>query len=378
MKNSFIENIAQISNKDYQNILMDNDSPLISYEFLNALEESQSATKSNGWQPMHLMLKNNEDISGFLPLYLKNNSHGEFVFDHQWSYALKRAGRNYYPKLLSAIPFTPCESRKFITKSSIDKSFFIEPVIEYMKQNNIETWHILFPDENDSNDLLKNNFIKRGGYRFVWNNKDYSNFDDFLNIFTSKQRKNIRKERNKIDQSNISFSIKDKTNLASDDWKIFYEFYKNTYLERMQAPYLNYNFFELIHKNRQVLQPVVFFAEIDGNKVAGSLCFQGKDILFGRHWGTSKMIDSLHFECCYYQGIEYCINNNIKFFDPGVQGEHKIRRGFEPRLSNSYHYIVKEDFRNAIDSFCKEEYRSIEQYLTACDEYTPIKKEYRI
>jgi predicted N-acyltransferase len=126
------------------------------------------------------------------------------------------------------------------------------------------------------------------------------------------------------------------------------------------------------------LQPVIFFAEIDGKKVAGSLCFQGKDILYGRHWGASIMIDSLHFECCYYQGIEYCINNNIKFFDPGVQGEHKIRRGFEPRLCNSYHFIMKEDFRNAVDSFCKEEYKSIMQYIAACDEYTPIKKEYRI
>jgi predicted N-acyltransferase len=146
----------------------------------------------------------------------------------------------------------------------------------------------------------------------------------------------------------------------------------------MQAPYLNYSFFELVHKNREVLQPVIFFAEIDGKKVAGSLCFQGKDILYGRHWGASIMIDSLHFECCYYQGIEYCINNNIKFFDPGVQGEHKIRRGFEPRLCNSYHFIMKDDFRNAVDSFCKEEYKSIMQYIAACDEYTPIKKEYRI
>ena len=163
MKNSFIKGIAKISSQDYQNILMDNDSPLISYEFLNSLEESQSVQETNGWQPMHLVLKNKEKLSGFLPLYLKNNSHGEFVFDHQWSYALKRAGRNYYPKLLSAIPFTPCESRKFIAKDSIDKSLFIDPTIEYMKQNKIETWHILFPEGHDS-DLLEHNFIKRGGY----------------------------------------------------------------------------------------------------------------------------------------------------------------------------------------------------------------------
>ncbi|MDC0402129.1 GNAT family N-acetyltransferase, partial [Gammaproteobacteria bacterium] len=163
-----------------------------------------------------------------------------------------------------------------------------------------------------------------------------------------------------------------------DDWKTFYEFYKSTYLERMQAPYLNFSFFELIHKNKDILQPVIFFAELNEQSVAGSLCFQGKDILYGRHWGASMMVDSLHFECCYYQGIDYCIKNNIKYFDPGVQGEHKIRRGFEPRLCNSYHYVIKEDFRKAIDSFCIEEYKSIEQYLMACEKYTPIKKEYRI
>ncbi|MDA9804577.1 GNAT family N-acetyltransferase [Gammaproteobacteria bacterium] len=378
MKNSFINSIDKISNQDYKNIFKDDDSPLISHEFLNALEASGSAIQGNGWQPMHLILEDDSNLSGFLPLYLKNNSHGEFVFDHQWSYALKRAGREYYPKLLSAIPFTPCETRKFISKNHIEASSFIDPTIEYMEKNNVETWHILFPDESVSEDLIKNNFIKRGGYRFVWNNKNYSNFDEFLNIFTSRQRKNIRTERNKILKNNISFSIKDKQNITLDDWKTFYEFYKSTYLERMQAPYLNFSFFELIHKNKDILQPVIFFAELNDQSVAGSLCFQGKDILYGRHWGASMMVDSLHFECCYYQGIDYCIKNNIKYFDPGVQGEHKIRRGFEPRLCNSYHYVIKEDFRKAIDSFCIEEYKSIEQYLIACEKYTPIKKEYRI
>jgi predicted N-acyltransferase len=323
-------------------------------------------------------LKNKEKLSGFLPLYLKNNSHGEFVFDHQWSYALKRAGRNYYPKLLSAIPFTPCESRKFIAKDSIDKSLFIDPTIEYMKQNKIETWHILFPDNELQSDLKKNNFIKRSGYRFVWNNKNYKDFEDFLNIFTSKQRKNIRAERKKISKLDITFDIKDKSNLTQEDWDIFYKFYVNTYAERMQAPYLNQEFFKLVHKSREVLNPVIFFAVRNDEIIAGSLCFEGSDTLFGRHWGASENINSLHFECCFYQGIEYCIKKNIKFFDPGVQGEHKIRRGFEPRESSSFHFILQKDFREAIQKFCIEETESVKRYLVACQEYTPIKKIYRI
>ena len=146
----------------------------------------------------------------------------------------------------------------------------------------------------------------------------------------------------------------------------------------MQAPYLNQEFFKLVHKSREVLNPVIFFAVRNDEIIAGSLCFEGSDTLFGRHWGASENIDSLHFECCFYQGIEYCIKNNIKFFDPGVQGEHKIRRGFEPIESSSFHFILQKDFREAIQKFCIEETESVKRYLVACQEYTPIKKIYRI
>jgi predicted N-acyltransferase len=370
--------LSEISSENLNEIINEADKPFMSYEYLYALEKSKSVHINNGWETFHLALSEKENLSGFLPIYKKNNSHGEFVFDHQWSYALRRANRDYYPKLLSAIPFTPCETRKFIASKSIGIENFTEPVIDYMKKNNVETWHILFPNNDLSEMLIEKNFIERSGYRFVWNNKEYKNFEDFLKIFTSRQRKNIKSERKKIYDSGISFSIKDNTNITLDDWHIFYQFYQSTYHERMQAPYLNFDFFNLVHKYKDNLCPVIFFAELDGNKIAGSLCFQNKDTLYGRHWGSAKNIDSLHFECCYYQGIEYCIKNGIAFFDPGVQGEHKIRRGFEPRASTSLHYVLKKDFRNAIKSFCKEEKISIKKYLAACSEYTPIKKEYRI
>lgn len=378
MKSTFIKSLSEISSANLNEIINEKDMPFVSYEYLYALEKSKSVHVNNGWETFHLTLSEKENLQGFLPIYKKNNSHGEFVFDHQWSYALRRANRDYYPKLLSAIPFTPCETSKFIAPKSIGIENFTEPVIDYMKKNNVETWHILFPNNDLSEMLIEHNFIERSGYRFVWNNKAYKNFDDFLKIFTSRQRKNIKSERRKIYDSGINFSIKDNSNITLDDWLVFYQFYQSTYHERMQAPYLNFDFFKLVHKYKNILCPVIFFAELDGNKIAGSLCFQSKDTLYGRHWGSSIDIDSLHFECCYYQGIEYCIKNRIAFFDPGVQGEHKIRRGFEPRASTSYHYVLKKDFRNAIESFCKEEKISIEKYLAACSEYTPIKKEYRI
>jgi predicted N-acyltransferase len=378
IKNKFLNNISNAPEKDLKEILGKESSPFISFEFLDALEKSMCVGDSSGWQPKHLSLFDEDRLSGFMPLYLKNNSHGEFVFDHQWSYALNRAERNYYPKLISAIPFTPCETKKFIYGNGLNETHFINPTKELMRQENIESWHILFPNSDIKNLLLDNDFIERSGYRFTWNNKNYSDFENFLEIFTSRQRKNIKTERKKISSLDISFTVKDRDNLNGRDWDIFYKFYKNTYSERKQAPYLNMDFFKLVHENRSSLRPVIFFAEHDGKQIAGSLCFQGEDTLYGRHWGSLENIDSLHFECCYYQGIDYCIQNGIQFFDPGVQGEHKIRRGFEPKKSNSYHFILKEDFRDAIREFCLEESKSINSYLAACEEYTPIKKEYRI
>ena len=377
INSKFLNRISDISKIDFENNLNGYSSPFMSYEFLSSLEESGSVGVSNGWQPFHFSSYENDKLNGFMPLYLKNNSQGEFVFDHQWSYALSRANRSYYPKLLSAIPFTPCETKKIITSNN-NEDYCLESTKQLMEEKNIETWHILFPSQDTGEKLISNDFIKRSGYRFVWNNKKYKVFEDYLNIFTSKQRKNIKTERRKIKNAGITFITKDYDSITEEDWDDFYLFYKNTYAERMQAPYLNRQFFKHINRDKKALKPVLFFAVYENRKIAGSLCFQGEDTLYGRHWGAFENIDNLHFECCYYQGIDYCIKNNIKYFDPGVQGEHKIRRGFEPQSCDSYHYVLQEDFRDAIKNFCYEESKSVESYLRACQEYTLIKKEYRI
>ena len=166
--------------------------------------------------------------------------------------------------------------------------------------------------------------------------------------------------------------------MTDGHWEDFYNFYKNTYLERLQEPYLNLDFFKGVHAKRMQLNPIIIFAEKNNKKIAASLFYNGKSVLYGRHWGASEYVDSLHFECCYYQGIDYCIKNKIAHFDPGVQGEHKMRRGFEATETSSYHYIMKEDFRNAIKDFCTREGKEIKNYLKACERYTPFKKEYKI
>ena len=373
---NFINNFDSIDESEFNKLILKDDAPFIQYPFLKALENSGCVGRDLGWTPKHLVKSNKNVLSGFLPIYIKNNSHGEFVFDHSWSYALNRAGRNYYPKLLTAIPFTPCETRKIITES--DSNEYVEKVIELMEEKNIETWHILYPDSDLKELLLKNKLIERYGYKFIWKNKGYEKFEDYLNIFKSRQRKNIKNERKKIFDLNITFQIKENDSLTIKDWDDFFKFYKNTYDERLQRPYLNIDFFKEIHKFRKTLKPVIFFAMHNGKKIAGSLCFIGNDTLYGRHWGSSFNIDSLHFETCFYQGIEFCINKKIKYFDPGVQGEHKIRRGFEPKRTSSFHYIKENDFRSAIVEFCEKEQAEIKRYLKACERYTPFNKEYKI
>ena len=352
--------------------------PFEDFSYLLAMEQSDSASEKSGWIPDHLGEIKNKKLISFLPLYKKFNSYGEFIFDHQWANALTRAGRNYYPKLLTAIPFTPCEGDRILGKDNQSKFNLIDAGIKKMEAEEIESWHILFPNESGKSVLRERNFVERYNYRFTWENENFIDFDNFLSIFTSRQRATIRKERKSISKLGIEFKCKKHNEITNEDWDLFYVFYQKTYFERAQNPYLKKEFFKLINTVYQQVKPVIFFAEIAGQPIGASLCFEGANILYGRHWGATTKIKNLHFECCYYQGIEYCIKNNLKFFDPGVQGEHKIRRGFKPHLSSSFHYFLRDDFGQAVSDFCKSERSQIEKYIEACKSYTPFNNDYRI
>lgn len=372
--------LSEIKKIDLQENLysIEANNPFEDLSYLRALEQSNSASEKSGWTPEHLGEIKNKQLISFLPLYKKFNSYGEFIFDHQWANALNRAGRNYYPKLLTAIPFTPCEGDRILGKDKKSKFNLIDAAIKKMETEEIESWHILFPNESGKAILREKNFIERYNYRFTWKNENFTNFDSFLSIFTSRQRATIRKERKSISKLGIKFICKKHNEITEEDWNLFYIFYQKTYFERAQNPYLTKEFFKLINAVNQLVKPVIFFAEIAGEPIGASLCFEGEDTLYGRHWGATSKVKNLHFECCYYQGIEYCISNNLKFFDPGVQGEHKIRRGFQPHLSSSFHFFLKEDFGQAVGEFCKSERTQIENYIEACKSYTPFNNDYRI
>ena len=369
--------IKDISEDDFLKMNKGVNSPFSQYNYLHALEASKSVSPESGWEPHHFLKENDGKLIGFMPVYKKYNSNGEFVFDYSWSHALQQAGRSYYPKLLTAIPYTPCKGERLLGNNNI-KDELVNDIKDYMANEAIESWHILFPDKKTKSLLRDHELIERFGCRFVWKNRSYKDFNDFLNIFTSRQRKTIRAERRKILQSDITFKIVEQDSISKGDWDIFYGLYCQTYIDRWQRPYLTRSFFDLLLSGKKTSQPVLFFAIQDNEVIGSSLCFKSRNTLYGRHWGSSKNIDCLHFETCYYQGIEYCIKNNLDYFDPGVQGEHKIRRGFEPELSSSFHYLLKKDLRNAINEFCLKEKYGILEYKDSCDKYTPIKKEYRI
>ena len=359
-------------------IEISSDNPFENLQYLQAMEESKSASENTGWIPSHLGELDDGKLKSFLPLYKKFNSYGEFIFDHQWANALQQTGRNYYPKLLTAIPFTPCEGDRVLGGTEEQKINLIDSCVKRLEEEQIESWHILFPNDVGKKIFRSQSFIERFNYRFVWHNNNFSSFDDFLSIFTSRQRATIRKERKSIAREEITFKSKNFDEITPEDWDLFYGFYEITYYERGQNPYLTKEFFYKINTANQILKPIIFFAYYQGAAIAASLCFQGQDTLYGRHWGASKKIKNLHFECCYYQGIDYCIENKIKFFDPGVQGEHKIRRGFQPKLDSSFHYFLQDDLGDAVNNFCASEKKQIENYIEACKSYTPFNKDYKI
>ena len=283
--------IGEISEENFLELSANISSPFMNYQFLHALEKSKSACLENGWEPTHFTKNEKNKITGFVPLYKKYNSSGEFVFDHSWAHALEQAGRKYYPKLLTAIPFTPCKGERIIGKDEVTRNELIQDIKKYMAVENIESWHILYPDEETGSFLKNHNFIERLGCRFVWKNRNFSDFGNFLEIFTARQRKTIKAERRKVFDAEISFRIIEAAEITLNDWDIFYKLYCQTYMDRWQKPYLEKNFFNQIGSNTTSCHPVLFFAIQDNKVIGGSLCFKNKDTLFGRHWGSIKNID---------------------------------------------------------------------------------------
>lgn len=357
--------IDEISQADWDR-LAGQANPFLRYEFFQALEQSGCTITATGWQPCHLVFRVDGQIAGLAPAYLKTHSMGEYVFDWAWADAYQRHGLNYYPKLLIAIPFTPSQGPRLLLDPLLRNRFgdgglrdLLDTLITRLDAH---SWHLLFPNAADQALLGHTDELHRIGCQFHWHNREYGNFEDFLWQLTSRKRKSIRRERRQVAEQGISFRRFHGRDIPDHVLTAFHVFYQATYLKRGQRPYLNQSFFERVRTNLSE-HLYLIIAVRDGEMIAGALFLRGEDTLYGRYWGCLDEYNHLHFETCYYQGIELAIELGLQRFDAGAQGEHKLVRGFEPVLTHSWHGVRHPGFREAIAAFVQDEAEQVEGYF---------------
>ena len=364
------ESIQQVNATDW-NALIGN-MPLLSHAFLSALETSESVGKGTGWQPSPLLVREDGQLVGAMPLYIKSHSYGEYVFDWAWAEAYERSGLNYYPKLLSAIPFSPITSPRLLSENVKIQALMIEALGETMRQHQLSSAHVLFPDEASSAALKQAGWLQRAGVQFRWHNKNYRDFEAFLSTLSHDKRKKIHQERKKVAASGVVCKHIKGADISQVQWDFFYTCYSNTYFEHHSTPYLTRTFFSEIGKTMPQ-NIVLMVAEIDNQPIASALNIYSETTLYGRYWGAMQFLSGLHFELCYYQAQMFCIAERISYFEGGAQGEHKLARGFEPRPTCSYHKIAHPDFELAIKDFLLRESAGIAAYTNELEERVPFK-----
>jgi uncharacterized protein len=352
--------------------------PFLRHEFLSALEQSGCVSESTGWVPAHLLVMDKKDeLVAFMPLYLKRHSWGEYVFDHQWAQAYRQQGIDYYPKWLTAIPLTPCQGERIVIQAGLDPVEVMQLLLAFIKQRSdeldISSWHCLFPVEPQAALLRSLGLSIREGVQFHWFNRGYSDFDDFLQSLNAGKRKMIKRERRRVSEQGVDLLRIAGPDVSESQWQAFFRFYSMTYVKRGAQPYLNLAFFEQI-ASAMGERLLLILALKDDNYVGAALSFVGADTLYGRYWGCYEEYNSLHFEACYYQGLDYCIEQGLKRFDSGAQGEHKISRGFEPIITYSAHWIKDARFAKAIGQFVTREHEAIRLYKQDAASYLPFKQ----
>jgi uncharacterized protein len=370
----FLDSIAQIDAQSW-NALAGSSQPFLRHEFLLALEESGCAVARTGWVAKHLIIDDSQGKpAAAMPLYRKAHSRGEFVFDFSWASAYAQQGLKYYPKLLTAVPFTPVQGPRVLLGAAADQSALIKKLsraaMDYAREQGLSSWHVLFPSEEIAANLDRSGLILRRDCQFHWFNQDYATFDAFLATFTAEKRKKAKRERRRVAEAGIEFDTLYGGDMTAALWEPVYAFYADTFHRHGHEPYLNLNFFKRIAAAMPE-QVMLKIARMGKDPIAVAIFFVGQDALFGRYWGSGGNYHSLHFEACYYQGIEYCIEKGLKRFEPGTQGEHKVPRGFVPTLTQSAHYIADARFAAAIRDFAQREARGVDHYAAAVNEHVP-------
>lgn len=347
------------------------DYPFTKPAFLTALEEAGVCSRESGWNPVAISV--GQEIT--LPCYLKTHSWGEYVFDWAWAHAYEQYGMHYYPKLVVGAPYTPAMGPRLLGASTVEDALAcIDALEDKTRETNASGFHILFPDATDQALLDQCQLLKRTDVQFHWSNEGYRDFDDFLSRFSSRKRKNVNKERASIGSQGLDLRTIEGKDIQPAELAAFYQFYHATYLKRGRQGYLNKAFFDLLLA-KMPEQLMLVIAEKAGQPVAASLFFKDQSTLYGRYWGCFEEYKNLHFEACYYRGIEYCIEQGLSRFDPGTQGEHKIARGFQPVFTHSYHWLKDPAFFEAAARFCEDEAKMTEHYFRDAQAALPFKQE---
>lgn len=358
--------------------LVDADHPFLRHAYLQALEASGSVCEKTGWVPAHLAVWRGRTLVGAMPFYRKYHSYGEYVFDWAWADALERAGGRYYPKALSAIPYTPVPGQRILVASGLAVETVVEVLAGELKRicddEALSSWHFLFGSETDVSAWQRQwpALMAREGVQFQWRDKGFEDFEGFLAAMTSKRRKMIKRERRLVADQGLTLQRLEGEAITSQALIHFYRCYSITYHERGRPPYLNLDFFQRL-RNAMPDALVLVQAHLEGRPVAAALYLKGNKSLYGRYWGSEVVADCLHFEACYYQGIEYCLEHGLTLFDPGTQGEHKLVRGFHPQRLCSLHYVAHPGLEAGVAQFCREEAQHVKAYRRAALDALPFK-----
>jgi len=375
MQPHIIDTIDLVASENW-NRLHDARNPFLRHEFLVSLEHQQCVGGNSGWLPRFVIAEENGRLAGAIPMYLKYHSMGEFVFDWAWANAYSRAGLNYYPKLVIAIPFTPVTGPRILVCDSPQHDniahAMIEHALEYARESNVSSMHWLFPDPHDAQLLELHGLMSRTDCQFHWRNNNYQSFEDFLAQLSSHKRKKLKRERRFVHDQGVRCRVLTGAEISSAHIDIFHDFYLSTFQKKGHYAPLTADFFQALrqHLSENV---VLMLAYHDDKCIAGAFFMRGSESLFGRYWGCNEEFHSLHFELCYYCAIDYCIEHGIKYFEAGAQGEHKLVRGFYPTQTRSFHWISNPAFRRAIEQYLTHETQDVEDYMQLTERHLPYK-----
>lgn len=353
------------------------DNPTVSHAFLSALEDSGSVTAHTGWQPQHLAVYDPDDrLAAVAPLYLKNHSYGEYVFDWGWADAYERAGGRYYPKFQSSVPFTPVTGPRLLRRPDADPRLadaLAGGMMQLCERTGVSSVHVTFLPEEDWRRFGEHGWLLRTGEQFHWENRDYRKFDGFLDDLSSRKRKNIKKERKKVAEHGLQIRVLSGDDLTESHWDAFYRFYRDTSDRKWGQAYLERSFFSLI--SERMADRIALVMAYDGDlPVAGALNLVGRNALYGRNWGCLADYRFLHFELCYYQAIEYAIHHGLNRVEAGAQGPHKLQRGYLPVKTYSAHWIRDPGLRDAIEHFLQSERQHIDDEIEVLSAHSPFRK----